>query len=103
MIFTETDLQGAFVLDLERREDDRGFFARAFCQQEFSEHGLKPLIAQANVAYNHRKGTLRRLHSRSRRRHKTDREDAEAIARETFADAGLPPAGKQRRPDPRLG
>jgi dTDP-4-dehydrorhamnose 3,5-epimerase len=62
MIFTETDLQGAFILDLERREDERGFFARAFCQQEFSEHGLKPLIAQANLAYNHRKGTLRGMH-----------------------------------------
>lgn len=62
MIFSETELQGAFILDLERREDERGFFARAFCQQEFSEHGLKPLIAQANVAYNHRKGTLRGMH-----------------------------------------
>jgi dTDP-4-dehydrorhamnose 3,5-epimerase len=62
MIFSETELQGAFILDLERREDERGFFARAFCQQEFSEHGLKPLIAQANVAYNHREGTLRGMH-----------------------------------------
>ena len=62
MIFNETELQGAFILDLERREDERGFFARAFCQQEFSEHGLKPLIAQANLAYNHRKGTLRGMH-----------------------------------------
>ena len=52
MIFTESDLAGAFIIDLERREDDRGFFARAFCQNEFAEHGLKPVIAQANVAYN---------------------------------------------------
>jgi dTDP-4-dehydrorhamnose 3,5-epimerase len=62
MIFEETDLPGAFTLDMERREDERGFFARAFCQNEFTEHGLKPVIAQANVAYNHRKGTLRGMH-----------------------------------------
>ena len=53
MIFTETKLNGAFIIDLERREDPRGFFARAFCQQEFEEHGLKPVIAQANIAFNH--------------------------------------------------
>jgi dTDP-4-dehydrorhamnose 3,5-epimerase len=62
MIFEETDLPGAFILDMERREDDRGFFARAFCQNEFTDHGLKPVIAQANVAYNHRRGTLRGMH-----------------------------------------
>jgi dTDP-4-dehydrorhamnose 3,5-epimerase len=62
MIFTETKLKGAFILDLERREDDRGFFARAFCQKEFADHGLKPVIAQANIAFNKRKGTLRGMH-----------------------------------------
>jgi dTDP-4-dehydrorhamnose 3,5-epimerase len=62
VIFTETKLKGAFILDLERREDDRGFFARAFCQKEFSEHGLSPVIAQANIAWNKRKGTLRGMH-----------------------------------------
>lgn len=62
MRFTETDLQGAFVIDLERREDGRGYFARAFCQHEFADHGLEPVIAQANVAYNHRRGTLRGMH-----------------------------------------
>jgi dTDP-4-dehydrorhamnose 3,5-epimerase len=62
VIFTETTLSGAFIIDLERREDDRGFFARAFCQNEFTDHGLKPLIAQANVAFNKRKGTLRGMH-----------------------------------------
>lgn len=62
MIFTETKLKGAFILDLERREDNRGFFARAFCQNEFKQHGLKPVIAQANVAFNKRKGTLRGMH-----------------------------------------
>jgi dTDP-4-dehydrorhamnose 3,5-epimerase len=62
MQFSETKLAGAYVVDLERREDSRGFFARAFCQKEFAAHGLKPLIAQANVAYNFKKGTLRGMH-----------------------------------------
>ena len=62
MVFTETKLKGAFLIDLERREDSRGFFARAFCQKEFTAHGLKPTIAQANVAFNIKKGTLRGMH-----------------------------------------
>jgi len=62
MIFTETKLAGAYVIDLERREDARGFFARAFCQKEFADHGLEPVIAQANIAFNRRKGTLRGMH-----------------------------------------
>lgn len=62
MIFTETKLKGAFIVDLERRNDERGFFARAFCQNEFREHGLKPIIAQANIASNLKKGTLRGMH-----------------------------------------
>ena len=62
MIFTETRLKGAFIIDLERREDERGFFARTFCQNEFSACGLKPVIAQTNIACNLRKGTLRGLH-----------------------------------------
>jgi dTDP-4-dehydrorhamnose 3,5-epimerase len=62
VIFTETRLKGAFIIDLERREDSRGFFARAFCQKEFAAHGLKPTIAQANVASNFKKGTLRGMH-----------------------------------------
>src|ERR1041384_8687330 len=62
MIFTETNLKGAFIIDLERREDSRGFFARAFCQKEFAAHGLKPIIAQANLAFNLKKGTVRGMH-----------------------------------------
>ena len=62
MIFTETALQGAFLVDLERREDERGFFARAFCQDEFRDHGLEPVIEQANVAFNRRRGTVRGMH-----------------------------------------
>lgn len=62
MIFTETKLKGAFIIDVERKEDSRGFFARAFCQKEFKAHGLKPVIAQANLAYNVKKGTMRGMH-----------------------------------------
>jgi dTDP-4-dehydrorhamnose 3,5-epimerase len=62
MIFIETRLEGAYVIELERREDARGFFARAFCQHEFEAHGLKPIIAQANVAHNRQKGTVRGMH-----------------------------------------
>lgn len=62
MIFTETKLRGAYIIDIERREDSRGFFARVFCQNEFADHGLKPIIAQANVAYNRKKGTVRGMH-----------------------------------------
>lgn len=62
MIFKETKLAGAYVIELERREDERGFFARAFCQKEFEQHGLKPMIAQANIASNRKKGTMRGMH-----------------------------------------
>jgi dTDP-4-dehydrorhamnose 3,5-epimerase len=62
MIFTETRLKGAFIIDLERREDERGFFARTFCQNEFSACGLELVIVQTNIASNLRKGTLRGLH-----------------------------------------
>lgn len=62
MIFTETKLKGAFIIDLDRKTDERGFFARAFCRNEFRDHGLKSVIAQANVASNAKKGTLRGMH-----------------------------------------
>jgi dTDP-4-dehydrorhamnose 3,5-epimerase len=62
MIFTETRLKNAFLVDLERREDERGFFARSFCQREFEERGLKPVIAQSGLARNCKKGTLRGMH-----------------------------------------
>jgi dTDP-4-dehydrorhamnose 3,5-epimerase len=55
-------LEGAFVLDLQKHEDDRGFFARAWCQNEFEDHGLSPRWVQANLAYSKNKGTLRGLH-----------------------------------------
>jgi dTDP-4-dehydrorhamnose 3,5-epimerase len=62
VIFTETKLKGAFIIDLDRKVDERGFFARAFCQHEFRDHGLKPVIAQANLAHNAKKGTVRGMH-----------------------------------------
>ena len=62
MIFSETKLTGAYTIDLDRREDVRGFFARMFCQKEFAAHGLKPMIAQANVGSNLKRGTVRGMH-----------------------------------------
>jgi dTDP-4-dehydrorhamnose 3,5-epimerase len=62
MIFTETKLRGAFVIDIERRGDERGFFARAWCQEEFAARGLGTNLVQANIAFSQRAGTLRGLH-----------------------------------------
>ncbi|CAD0184412.1 dTDP-4-dehydrorhamnose 3,5-epimerase [Ruegeria sp. THAF57] len=62
MIFSETPLQGAFVVDLQEISDDRGFFARAFCAEEFEQHGLIPAVAQVNLSFNEKKGTIRGLH-----------------------------------------
>jgi dTDP-4-dehydrorhamnose 3,5-epimerase len=62
MLFKETHLKGAFVIDLERREDSRGFFARMFCANEFEQHGLKPTIVQGNLSFNHKAGTMRGMH-----------------------------------------
>ncbi len=62
MIFTETPLQGAFVIDLDPHQDSRGHFARSFCRREFEEHGLEPEIAQRNFSFNQKAGTLRGMH-----------------------------------------
>lgn len=62
MLFTETDLRGAFVIDLERRGDERGFFARAFCTEEFARQGLVGVFVQMNVSFSAAKGTIRGLH-----------------------------------------
>lgn len=62
MIFAELALKGAFLIELDRLEDERGFFARAFCIDEFAAHGLNPVVSQCNVSYNRRRGTLRGLH-----------------------------------------
>ncbi|HIP52511.1 MAG TPA: dTDP-4-dehydrorhamnose 3,5-epimerase [Chromatiales bacterium] len=62
MKFTETKLPGAFIIDIEKRRDDRGFFARGWCQKEYEAQGLTARIAQANISYSKRKGTLRGMH-----------------------------------------
>jgi dTDP-4-dehydrorhamnose 3,5-epimerase len=62
VIFTQTRLAGAFVIDPEPHADDRGFFARTFCTREFAEHGLTTTMVQCNVSLNHHQGTLRGMH-----------------------------------------
>jgi dTDP-4-dehydrorhamnose 3,5-epimerase len=62
MKFVETKLKGAFLIDLELLEDERGFFARTCCRKEFEQHGLNSDWVQCNISYNKRKGTLRGMH-----------------------------------------
>jgi len=62
MIFTETPLRGAYLIDLEKRGDDRGFFARAFCEKEFGALGLATRFVQANDSLSAQRGTLRGMH-----------------------------------------
>ena len=62
MKFTPTPLKGAFLIDLEKKEDQRGFFARLYCCEEFKAHGLEPKIVQANDSWSASKGTLRGMH-----------------------------------------
>ncbi len=62
MRFTPTPLAGAFVVDLDKHGDDRGYFARAFCAREFAEQGLATVFVQANMSLNREAGTLRGLH-----------------------------------------
>lgn len=62
MIFEETKLKGAYLINLEKKEDNRGFFARSFCEKEFKTHNLKLPVKQSNILYNKKKGTLRGMH-----------------------------------------
>jgi dTDP-4-dehydrorhamnose 3,5-epimerase len=62
VIFTETPLSGAFLIEPERLEDERGFFARIFEPREFEAHGLNPRVAQSSLSFNPRRGTLRGMH-----------------------------------------
>jgi len=62
MIFKETKLKGAYIIEPERLGDERGFFARSYCFREFEEHGLNPRVVQCNISFNARKGTLRGMH-----------------------------------------
>ena len=62
MKFVEAKLSGAFQIELEPHRDERGFFARSWCEDEFAAHGLVTRMVQSNVSLNVRKGTLRGLH-----------------------------------------
>jgi len=62
LIFTPAELDGAYVIDLEPKTDERGFFARAFCEEELRAHGLESRVAQCNVSWNEKRGTLRGMH-----------------------------------------
>lgn len=62
MIFKETKLKGAYIIEPERMNDERGFFSRTFCQKEFDDHGLDTKVAQCNISFNRMKGTLRGMH-----------------------------------------
>jgi dTDP-4-dehydrorhamnose 3,5-epimerase len=62
MVFTETKLKGAYIIELGKIEDERGFFARAWCRKEFEAKGMTGRVVQANVSFNKKKGTLRGMH-----------------------------------------
>jgi len=62
MKFTETRLKGAYIIEIEPIEDERGFFARSWCKQEFESHSLNPEIVQSSISFNKRRGTLRGMH-----------------------------------------
>ncbi len=62
MIFTETKLKGAFLIDLDRLEDERGFFALSWSAHEFARYGLSSCLVECNVSFNKTKGTLRGMH-----------------------------------------
>jgi dTDP-4-dehydrorhamnose 3,5-epimerase len=62
VIFTETKLRDAHIIEIEKLEDARGFFARSWCRKEFDEHGLTPTVVQANISWNKKRGTIRGMH-----------------------------------------
>jgi dTDP-4-dehydrorhamnose 3,5-epimerase len=62
MIFTETELKGAYVVEMEPIRDDRGFFSRTWCRKKFAEQGLNSDLVQCGISFNNRKGTLRGMH-----------------------------------------
>ena len=65
MKFRETELQGAYLIELTRLEDDRGFFGRSFCGREFKKRNLEHRVAQCNISYNNKRGTVRGMHYQS--------------------------------------
>jgi len=68
MLFTETKLKGAYLIEPQRLEDERGFFACTFCEHEFADHGICPRFVQCNVSFNRRKDTLRLLRACGKRK-----------------------------------
>lgn len=62
MIFSKTDLAGAYIIDIEPMNDERGFFTRSWCSKEFEKRGLNSDLVQCNISYNRKKGTLRGMH-----------------------------------------
>jgi dTDP-4-dehydrorhamnose 3,5-epimerase len=62
VIYTPTAVKGVMIIDLDPHRDNRGYFARSFCTNEFAEHGLNSSVVQANISYNITRGTLRGLH-----------------------------------------
>ena len=62
MKFSATPIAGAYLVDIDRMDDERGFFARLFCREEFRARGLSPALAQSSISFNRKRGTLRGLH-----------------------------------------
>ena len=62
MLFTELSLKGAYLIELQRHEDTRGFFARTFCAREFRDHGLREEFVQCSTSWNARRATVRGMH-----------------------------------------
>lgn len=62
MIFTKTEFEGVYIIELEKKEDERGFFARYYDLKKFKEMGLNPKIAQCSISFNKKKGTIRGMH-----------------------------------------
>jgi len=62
VIFIEIQLKGAYIIEPEKLEDERGFFARSWCEREFAAHNLNPRTVQCNISFNSKKGTLRGMH-----------------------------------------
>ncbi len=62
MTFQETKIPGMYEINPDFKRDDRGFFARSWCQKEFEAHGLDPHLVQCSISYNPQKGTLRGMH-----------------------------------------
>lgn len=62
MVFAKTKIAGVYIIELEKLEDERGFFARTFCQREFEAHDLDPRVVQCNTSFNQQRGTLRGMH-----------------------------------------